>query len=247
MTRKLRSQTGRGLSTAFTGELITLVACIFYLATQSARLLVFGFIIAGLWGFVSATRMWRGQDEFGPDHRRLARRGFYLFLVTSLFFFLSFLSFGTFTSSSTGPGFPGDDQATSPTTPHRFRDLVPPVFLLGIAITTETLSGAYFLWHLVGEKLRPALIGYATAGAAVAITVFVRGVVKVREFQEQGGEAVDNPDFVHPLFDEYLAAVLVLFALGFILTRLIAAWLVRTAKEKVAEAEQEEPSTPAAV
>jgi hypothetical protein len=241
VTSKLRSSTGRGLTKAYAGEILAIVACAWYLLSQDVKPLLVGFLIAGLVGFASIVRMWRGQDEFGPTHRRLARRGTYLYFTASLFFFLALLSFGTFTSPTTGLDLPGVNETQSPTTPHRFRDLLPPVFLLGVAVITEALSGAFLLWHLVGERLRPAVVGYASTAAIVATTVFVRGWSKVQEFRDQGGESVDNSAYVDLAFDEFLRAVLPVFAIGFILTRLIAFWLLRRAAAKVAQAEADQP------
>ncbi|MBI2076810.1 MAG: hypothetical protein HYT80_00355 [Euryarchaeota archaeon] len=241
MRERLGTATGRGLLAARTGEIIVLVAAIWFLVGGlKPWILVLGVLVAGAPGLLSTRRIWVGRFEFGPEHEKSARRGVYAFAAASILLVLALLSFQTFPSTSLGLDLSGDNETVDETRLHRFKDLVPPLVMLGAAISTELVSGSLVLWNLVGadwKKWVYVYMGFAGGGVAV-ISV---GLGALREFEGETGRYVDSSSAANFYYDRFLDEVLVVVAALLVVTRVVALALLGRAVRKVAEAEKDEP------
>ncbi|HLE47772.1 MAG TPA: hypothetical protein VI818_05690 [Candidatus Thermoplasmatota archaeon] len=244
MRERLGTATGRGLLAARTGESIILAAALLFLATGLyPRVLVFGAVIAGVPGLLSARRIWVGRFEFGPEHETGARRGIYLFAAASILLVLSLLSFQTFPSPSLGIDF------TNETIPedgsvHRFKDLLPPLFMLGAAMAAEVASGAFIVWNLVGKRWQRAVAGYGGAGVAACLLVVLTGSQLVRRFEDETGAFADSTPAAMFYYGRFLDQVLFIAALWIVATRAAAMVFLQRAIAKVMEAEKDGAPSP---
>lgn len=238
--RSFVTSTGRGLVWAERGEWLLGAVAVLYLLTQNTALAVGGFFLSGVPGLISVRRMWVGREEFGPVHEKAARRGTYLFAIAALLFLLAYASSGTF-ASATQRFDPAQNETLSTETAHRFKDLIPSLALVSIALVLETASGAHFLWELVGTGWRRYAAAYAGLGAAAAIAVFSIGFDWVRTQQDLIGERVDSAATADYYFRYWIETVLPALMLAFLVTRVAAIVLLRRAQAKVLEAEASPP------
>jgi len=243
MREGLGTATGRGLVAARTGDTIVLVATIlFLLSGLRPWVLVVGVLAAGLPGLVSARRLWVGRFEFGPEHETAVRRAMYVFAVACVLLVLALLSFQTFPSSSLGLDLPGDNATGEESRIHRFKDLLPPVFMLGAAMLLEVLSSSLVLWNLVGHDWRRWVAGWAGAGATGGIVVVWQGWTMVQAFESQTGRYVDSLPAATYYYDRFLGILLGSVAVMLLVTRVGALLLLRRTLAKVREAEQDAES-----